>query len=236
MKWDEGLGASSINHIDQFPSATISFNLAPGVPLQTALDRIGKMREEVVDHGVSAKSIGAAQTFQESIKTAGYLLILTVISIYIILGILYESFIHPLTILSTLPPATLGGLLVLLVLGLPISLYSFLGIILLLGIVKKNGIMIVDFALENIRLRGMNARDAIIDSCMVRFRPIMMTTAAAIFGVMPIALAIGADASARQPLGLVVVGGLLLSQLVTLFITPIMYLLLEDFREKYNLS
>jgi hydrophobic/amphiphilic exporter-1 (mainly G- bacteria), HAE1 family len=233
MQWKEGLGATSVNHINQFPSVTISFNLAPGIPLETALDKLNQLTQEYVEPGVSAHPIGAAQTFKESIQSSGYLLIITVFCIYIILGILYESFIHPITILTTLPPATFGGLLVLWVLGMPLSMYSFLGIILLIGIVKKNGIMIVDFALENIRLRGMQAKEAIIDACLVRFRPIMMTTMAAIFGVLPIALGFGANAEARRPLGLVIIGGLLISQLITLFITPILYLGLENLSEKF---
>jgi hydrophobic/amphiphilic exporter-1 (mainly G- bacteria), HAE1 family len=232
MEWEEGLGATSINHINQFPSVTISFNLAPGVPLETALEKLEEFTQEVVEPGVSARSIGAAQTFNESIKSSGYLLILTVFCIYIILGILYESFIHPITILTTLPPATFGGLIVLVIFGMPLSMYSFLGIILLIGIIKKNGIMIVDFAIENIRLRGMNARDAIIDACLVRFRPIMMTTMAAIFGVLPIALGYGTNAAARRPLGFVIIGGLCISQLITLFLTPVLYLELEKLSER----
>jgi hydrophobic/amphiphilic exporter-1 (mainly G- bacteria), HAE1 family len=233
MQWEEGLGATSINHINQFPAVTISFNLAPGIPLETALAKLDQLTKELVEPDVTAQAIGAAQTFNESIKSSGYLLIITIFSIYIILGILYESFVHPLTILTTLPPATFGGLLVLLIFGMPLSLYSFLGIILLIGIVKKNGIMIVDFAIENIRLRGMAAREAIIDSCLVRFRPIMMTTMAAIFGVLPIALGFGANSEARRPLGLVIIGGLCISQLITLFITPILYLGFENLSEKF---
>lgn len=232
MQWSEGLGATSINHINQFPSVTFSFNLAPGVPLETALERLNHLTQKLVSPDISAISIGAAQTFNESIQSSGYLLLITVFSIYIILGILYESFVHPITILTTLPPATFGGLLVLFLLGMPLSLYSFLGLILLIGIVKKNGIMIVDFALENMRLRGMQAKEAIIDACMVRFRPILMTTVAAIFGVLPIALGVGANSEARRPLGLVIIGGLLVSQLITLFITPILYLGLENLSEK----
>jgi HAE1 family hydrophobic/amphiphilic exporter-1 len=203
INWDEGLGATSVNHINQFPSVTISFNLAPGIPLGTALTKLNELTHKFVEPGVSAKPIGAAQTFKESITSSGYLLIITFFSIYIILGILYESFLHPITILTTLPPAMMGGLLILVLFGMPLSMYSFLGIILLIGIVKKNGIMIVDFALANIRLHNMSAREAIIDACLARFRPIMMTTMAAIFGVLPIALGFGANAEARRPLGLV---------------------------------
>lgn len=232
VDWSEKLGATSINHIDQFPSVIISFNLAPNVPLEAALNTLASYSEEIIDPGVSAQSIGAAQTFQESIRTSGYLLIITVICIYIILGILYESFLHPLTILTTLPPAMCGGLLALVALGLPLSLYSFLGIVLLIGIVKKNGIMMVDFALENVRQKGMNVREATLNACLVRFRPIMMTTIAAIFGILPIAIGLGSNASARRPLGLVVIGGLLLSQLITLFVTPILYLEMERLHEK----
>lgn len=226
-RWSEGIGATSISHIDQFPSVTISFNLAPGIPLETALTKLSALTNELVDPSVNAQAIGAAQAFQESIHSAGILLFFAVFAIYIILGILYESFIHPLTILSTLPPAMVGGLITLYIFGLPISMYSFLGIILLIGIVKKNGIMMVDFALENVRQRGMSAKEAIVDACVVRFRPIMMTTVAAIFGALPIALGFGANAAARRPLGLVIIGGLFLSQLLTLFLTPILYLAMD---------
>ncbi len=234
MQWTEALGATSVNHINQFPSVTMSFNLAPGIPLETALEKLNQLTVEVVEPNVSAIPIGAAQTFNESIKTSGYLLLLTIFCIYIILGILYESFLHPLIILTTLPPAMFGGLIVLYLFDMPLSLYSFLGIILLIGIVKKNGIMIVDFALDNVRMRGMQARDAIMDASLVRFRPILMTTLAAVFGVLPIALGVGANSEARRPLGLVIIGGLLISQLITLFITPILFLGLENLRHRYT--
>ncbi len=230
--WEEGLGPSSINHINQFPSVTISFNLAPHVSLDQALSTLQDLKQELVDPVVIFEAIGSAQTFQESLQSAGYLLLLAIFVIYIILGMLYESFIHPITILTTLPPAMLGGLLTLMIFGLPLSMYSYLGIILLIGIVKKNGIMMVDFAIANIRTKGMSPKEAILDACLVRFRPIMMTTVAAIFGALPIALALGANGSARQPLGLVIIGGLCLSQLITLFMTPILYLLFEKVNEK----
>ena len=231
-KWEESVGDSSNNHIDQFPSVTIEFNLAEGVSLSQATDKLDEWKKELVDPEVMVQYIGAIQTFQESIQNSGYLLLLAIFAIYIILGMLYESFIHPVTVLTTLPPATLGGLLVLVIFGLPLSMYAFLGIILLIGIVKKNGIMMIDFALDNIRTKGMAPREAILDACLVRFRPIMMTTFAAIFGAIPIALGLGTGAEYRRPLGLVIIGGLCLSQLITLFVTPILYLMFERVNEK----
>ena len=231
-KWEEGIGASSINHIDQFPSVTINFNLSTDVTLEQALDRLQELEQMYVDPTVQIQPIGAIQTYQESLKNAGFLLFVAIFAIYIILGMLYESFIHPFTVLTTLPPATLGGLLTLLIFGLPLSMYSYLGIILLIGIVKKNGIMMIDFALDNIRTKGMTPRDAIYDAALVRFRPIMMTTVAAIFGALPIALGIGASAESRRPLGLVIIGGLCLSQLITLFITPSLYLVMEKVNQR----
>lgn len=233
-EWSEGLGPSSVNHIDQFPSVTINFSLAPDVSLSDALNIIDSYKRDVVDPAVSIQSIGAVQAFEESISNAIFLLVVAVFAIYIILGMLYESYIHPITVLTTLPPAVLGGLLTLLIFRLPLSMYSYLGIILLIGIVKKNGIMMIDFAIENIRTKGMSPREAIVNACMVRFRPIMMTTVAAIFGALPIAIGIGVGAEARRPLGLVIIGGLLLSQLITLFITPILYLYLERLNKKLS--
>jgi HAE1 family hydrophobic/amphiphilic exporter-1 len=230
--WQEGLGASSVNHIAQFPSVTINFNLAPNVTLTQALDKLQELQQMYVDSTVQMEPIGAIQTFKESIRNSAFLLLLAIFSIYIILGMLYESFIHPLTVLTTLPPALLGGLLTLWIFDLPLSMYAYLGIILLIGIVKKNGIMMIDFALHNIRTQGMSPRQAIFNAALTRFRPIMMTTMAAIFGALPLALGFGASAAARRPLGLVIMGGLCLSQLITLFITPSLYLTMEKLNAK----
>jgi len=235
-QWEEGMGASSINHIDQFPSVTINFNLSPGFTLGEALDKLQKLQKELVDPVIRVQPIGAIESFQSSIKNAGFLLFIAIFAIYIILGMLYESFVHPVTVLTTLPPATLGGLLTLWIFDLPLSMYSYLGIILLIGIVKKNGIMIIDFALDNIRTRGMSPREAIYDASLARFRPIMMTTIAAIFGALPIALGLGASAESRRPLGLVIIGGLCLSQCITLFITPSLYLVMEKIHKPRPIS
>lgn len=231
-EWKEEIGASSINHIDQFPSVTINFNLSPGVTLEQALERLGELQKEYINPTVVFQPIGAIQTYQESLFNAGFLLFVAIFAIYIILGMLYESFIHPLTVLTTLPPALLGGLLTLWIFDLPLSMYAYLGIILLIGIVQKNGIMMIDFALDNIRAKGMPPREAIYEAALARFRPIMMTTMAAIFGALPIALGMGASADARRPLGLVIIGGLLLSQLITLFITPSLYIVMEKVNRK----
>lgn len=232
--WEEAIGPSSINHIDQFPSVTINFNLASGVSLSDALQKIEGYKNSVVDPSVIMQTIGAAEAFQESVQNAAFLLLIAIFAIYIILGMLYESFVHPLTVLTTLPPAIVGGLSTLLIFGLPLSMYAYLGIILLIGIVKKNGIMMIDFAIENIRAKAMQPKEAIIDACLARFRPIMMTTAAALFGALPIAIGLGAGAESRRPLGLVIIGGLLLSQLITLFITPVFYLYLERLNKKLS--
>lgn len=234
-KWNETTGPASINHISQFPSVTASFSLMPNVPLGTAIESIKKLAKETLPEDVIGQVEGAASTFEESITSSAFLFILAIFAIYIVLGILYESFIHPLTILSSLPPAIVGGLFTLWIFGYPLSLYSYLGLLLLIGIVKKNGILVVDYALENIR-QHESVEQSIYDACIVRFRPIMMTTFAAIMGAVPIAIGLGPSAEARRPLGLVIIGGLVISQLITLYLTPVVYLYLEVLNEKFTLK
>jgi hydrophobic/amphiphilic exporter-1 (mainly G- bacteria), HAE1 family len=230
VSWKTTLGPQTVNHLNQFTSMTLSFNLKPGVALSEATDFIHKAAAEVVPPGVRAELQGEAQTFAGTVTSMTYLMALAVFVMYVILAILYESYVHPLTVLSTLPTALVGGLLTLLVFGQEASLYAFVGMFMLMGIVKKNGILIVDFARQRVE-HGEAADKAIHDASMDRFRPILMTTLAAVFGAMPIALGYGADGSSRQPLGLVVVGGLVVSQFITLFITPVIYLYLEQFQE-----
>lgn len=232
--WSHGVGPASVNHFAQFPAVTITFNIAPDIALSDALERLRALAAAAFNPKVTGDVKGTAESFEESINSMAWLLVVTVFVIYIVLGILYESFIHPLTILSTLPPAIVGALLTLYITGRPLSLYAFLGIILLIGIVKKNGIMLVDFALDNVRQKGEGAEKSIFDACIVRFRPIMMTTIAAIMGAVPIALGLGAGAESRRPLGLVIIGGMCVSQLITLFLTPVIYLYLERLNEKFS--
>jgi HAE1 family hydrophobic/amphiphilic exporter-1 len=216
-----------INHLGQLPSTTISFNLAPGASLGEAMDSIDTVVKQELPPNITTTYQGSAQAFQSSLVGLGALLILAIIVIYIVLGILYESFIHPLTILAGLPSAGLGALATLMIFHVDLNIYAFLGLIMLIGIVKKNAIMMVDFAVDAQREKGMSAEDAIFEACLVRFRPIMMTTMAALMGSLPIAIGFGAGAESRQPLGLTVVGGLLVSQLLTLFITPVVHIYLD---------
>jgi len=218
----------SINHLGQIPAVTISFNLAPGKALSDAVSAIDRISaKQAIPATVQTSFQGTAQAFQSSMANMGLLLLIAIITVYIILGILYESFIHPLTILSGLPSAAVGALLTLWVTGIPLSLYAFVGMMMLIGIVKKNAIMMIDFALNRQREEGATPEVAIFDAAMIRFRPIMMTTMAAMMGTLPIAIGLGSGADSRRPLGLCVAGGLLLSQLLTLYITPVLYIYLD---------
>lgn len=231
VTWKTTLGPQSVNHINQFTSVTIYFNLKPGVAIGDATDFIYKAASQIVPPGVRASLQGEALTFQDTVKNLTLLMILAVFVMYVILAILYESYIHPITVLSSLPVALVGGLLTLFLFREQATLYAFVGMFMLMGIVKKNGIMIVDFARARVAL-GETAEKAIHDASLDRFRPIIMTTLAAVIGAVPIALGFGADGSSRQPLGMVIVGGLVVSQFITLYITPAIYLSLESFQER----
>lgn len=234
VKATEGVGPMSVNHSNILPSVTLTFDINKNVPLSTALKEVENIAKETLPQGVESKLIGTAEVFKSSFADLNLLLLIMVFVIYVILGILYENFFHPLTVMSTLPPAALGGLLTLLIFNIPFSLYAFVGMVLLLGIVMKNGIIMIDFANDLIDRDNKDLYSAITESCYKRLRPILMTTIAAMMGAVPIALGVGGlTALSRRPLGIVIVGGLIFSQVLTLYFTPVVFIEVERFREKY---
>ena len=233
-KLSTGLGALSVNHAGQVPAVTLSFDLKPGAGLSAGVSAVQAASRQTLSSDVATNFAGTAQAFQSSQQGLALLLLIAVLVIYLVLGVLYESFIHPLTILSGLPFAGFGALLTLFVFRTELSVYAFVGVILLVGLVKKNAIMMIDFALDAERSDGKTPREAILQACSIRFRPIMMTTMAALAGTLPIALGLGAGAESRRPLGLAVVGGLAFSQIVTLYVTPVFYTYLDEFQRRFQ--
>jgi multidrug efflux pump len=218
----------AISHQAQFPSVSLSFNLGPGESLGDAVDTVKSIETRIGMPGsIAGVYAGDAAEFSKSLAGQPWLILAAIVTIYIVLGVLYESYIHPITILSTLPSAGVGAILALMLFGQDLSVIGLIGIILLMGIVKKNAIMMIDFALEAERHQGMSATDAIVQACLLRFRPIMMTTLAALFGALPLAVESGTGAELRFPLGISIIGGLLVSQLLTLYTTPVIYLALD---------
>ena len=227
-------GPATVNHSGQLPSVTLSFNLAPGVSIGPSVTEVNRLAAQTLPSSITTAFSGTAQAFQAAQQGLLVLLVLAILIIYIVLGILYESFVHPITILTGLPFAGFGALLTLWIFHMELSVYAFVGIIMLIGLVKKNAIMMIDFAIEAERKEGKSAHDAILEACSVRFRPIMMTTMAALMGTLPIALGAGAGAESRRPLGVAVVGGLAFSQIITLYVTPVFYTYLNAFQKRFE--
>jgi HAE1 family hydrophobic/amphiphilic exporter-1 len=228
---DRTVGPLTVNHFGQLPAVTVSFNLALGKSLGDAVAGVEKTSREILPATITGSLQGTAQAFKSSMAGLGILILVAILVIYIVLGILYESYIHPVTILSGLPSAGLGALLTLLIFHIDLNLYALVGIIMLIGIVKKNAIMMIDFALDAERKEGKTPEEAIFQGALIRFRPIMMTTMSALMATLPIALGLGAGAESRRPLGMAVVGGLIFSQIVTLYISPVMYIYLDSFQK-----
>ena len=233
--FERGTGPLAINHQGQFPCVTISFNLAPGVSLGEATKAIEQARNDLgIPLSVQSEFQGTARAFQASLRNEPILILAAIVTVYIVLGVLYESYIHPLTILSTLPSAGVGAILALLICREDLGVVALIGIILLIGIVKKNAIMMIDFALEAQRVEGKPVHEAIFQACLLRFRPIMMTTFAALFGGLPLALGSGVGSELRRPLGIAIVGGLIVSQVLTLYTTPAIYIFFDRIAAKFR--